>query len=57
MVDIKDLEKAVKEGKLDRREFISRMIALGVATTATSALWSGPAMAAQKKGGSLTTNG
>jgi peptide/nickel transport system substrate-binding protein len=51
MVDIKDLEKAVKEGKLDRREFISRMIALGVATTATSALWSGPAMAAQKKGG------
>jgi peptide/nickel transport system substrate-binding protein len=51
MSEIDNLHNKLARGEITRREFISRMMALGIATTATGALWSGPAMAAQKKGG------
>jgi peptide/nickel transport system substrate-binding protein len=51
MSETENLRLKLARGEITRREFISRMIALGVATTATGALWSGPALAAQKKGG------
>jgi len=51
MTEIENLQISLARGQITRREFISRMIALGVATTTTGALWSGPVMAAQKKGG------
>ena len=37
-MDIKDLEKAAKEGKLDRREFIKRAAALGLAAPFATSL-------------------
>jgi peptide/nickel transport system substrate-binding protein len=52
MVDIKDLEKAAKEGKLDRREFIKRAGALGLAAPfATSLLSQSVHAATPKRGG------
>ena len=52
MVDIKDLEKAAKEGKLDRREFIKRAGALGLAAPFAATLLSQSVHAAvPKKGG------
>ncbi len=51
MSEIDNLHNKLARGEITRREFISRMVALGVATTATGALWSSPALAAQKKGG------
>jgi peptide/nickel transport system substrate-binding protein len=52
MVDIKDLEKAAKEGKLDRREFIKRAGALGLAAPFATTLLSQSVHAAMpKKGG------
>jgi peptide/nickel transport system substrate-binding protein len=52
MVDIKDLEKAAKEGKLDRREFIKRAGALGLAAPFAATLLSQSVHAAMpKKGG------
>ena len=52
MVDIKDLEKAAREGKLDRREFIKRAGALGLAAPfATSLLSQAVHAATPKKGG------
>jgi len=55
MVDIKDLEKAAVEGKLDRREFIKRATALGLAAPfATSLLTQSVHAAMPKKGGKFT---
>ncbi|MDJ0776397.1 MAG: ABC transporter substrate-binding protein [Gammaproteobacteria bacterium] len=52
MVDIKDLEKAAREGKLDRREFIKRAGALGLAAPfATTLLTQAVQAATPKKGG------
>ena len=52
MVDIKDLEKAAKEGKLDRREFINAAGALGLAAPfATSLLTQSVHAAMPKRGG------
>ena len=52
MADIKDLEKATKEGKLDRREFIKRAGALGLAAPfATTLLSQSVHAAVPKKGG------
>jgi len=52
MVDIKDLEKAAREGKLDRREFIKRAAALGLAAPFAASLLSQSVHAAMpKKGG------
>ena len=52
MADIKDLEKAAREGKLDRREFIKRAGALGLAVPfATSLLSQSVHAATPKKGG------
>ena len=52
MADIKDLEKAAREGKLDRREFIKRAGALGLAAPfATSLLSQSVHAATPKKGG------
>ncbi len=51
MSDIDQLKNKLARGEISRREFISRMAALGLATTTAGALWSGPALAAQKKGG------
>ncbi len=54
MVDIKDLEKAAREGKLDRREFIKRAGALGLAAPfATSLLTQAVQAATPKKGGTF----
>jgi peptide/nickel transport system substrate-binding protein len=52
MVDIKDLEKAARTGKLDRREFIKRAGALGLAAPFAASLLSQSVHAAMpKKGG------
>ena len=52
MVNIKDLEKAAQEGKLDRREFIKRAGALGLAAPFAATLLSQSVHAAMpKKGG------
>ncbi|MCP3689782.1 MAG: ABC transporter substrate-binding protein [Gammaproteobacteria bacterium] len=52
MVDIKDLEKAVVDGRLDRREFIKRATALGLAAPfATSILTQAVHAATPKQGG------
>ena len=52
MVNIKDLEKAAKEGKLDRREFMRRAGALGLAAPFAASLLSQSVHAAMpKKGG------
>ncbi len=51
MSAIENLQRQLAQGLISRREFISRMVALGFATTATGLLLSGPAMAAQKRGG------
>jgi peptide/nickel transport system substrate-binding protein len=52
MVDIKDLVKATKQGTLDRREFIKRAGALGLAAPfATSLLSQSVQAATPKKGG------
>lgn len=52
MADIKDLEKAAREGKLDRREFIKRAGALGLAAPFAATLLSQSVHAAMpKKGG------
>lgn len=53
MSQIENLHNQLARGQISRREFMSRVVALGVAGTTASALWSGPAMAAQKKGGSF----
>jgi len=54
MVDIKDLEKAAQEGKLDRREFIKRSGALGLAAPFAATLLSQSVHAATpKKGGTF----
>jgi peptide/nickel transport system substrate-binding protein len=54
MVDIKDLEKAAKEGKLDRREFIKRAGALGLAAPFAASLLTQSVHAAMpKRGGSF----
>jgi peptide/nickel transport system substrate-binding protein len=49
MVDIKDLEKAAKEGKLDRREFIKRAGALGLAAPFAASLLTQSVHAAMPK--------
>ena len=52
MVDIKDLEKAAREGKLDRRDFMKRAAALGLAAPfATSLLSQSVHAATPKRGG------
>ena len=52
MVDIKDLEKAARDGKLGRREFIKRAGALGLAAPFAATLLSQSVHAAMpKKGG------
>lgn len=51
MSEFDKLHLKLTRNQITRREFLSRMAALGIATTATSALLSGPAMAMQKKGG------
>jgi peptide/nickel transport system substrate-binding protein len=52
MADIKDLEKAAREGKLDRREFIKRAGALGLAAPfATSLLTQSAHAVMPKRGG------
>ena len=38
MPDIKDFEKAAREGKIDRREFIKRATALGLAAPFATSL-------------------
>ena len=55
-MDIKDLEKAAVEGKLDRREFIKRAAALGLAAPFATSLLTQSAHAAMtpKKGGKYT---
>ena len=51
-MDIKDLEKAARDGKLDRREFIKRAGALGLAAPFAASLLSQSVHAATpKKGG------
>ena len=51
-MDIKDLEKAAKEGKLERREFIKRAAALGMAAPFAATMLSQSVHAAiPKKGG------
>jgi len=52
MMDIKDLEKLVIDGKLDRRDFIKRAAALGLAAPIATTLLSQSVYAAMpKKGG------
>lgn len=51
MSELDKLHQKLALGIISRREFISRMVALGFATTAAGLMVSGPAMAAQKKGG------
>ena len=54
MVDIKDLEKAAREGKLDRRDFMKRAAALGLAAPFATSLLSQSVQAAMpKRGGSF----
>ena len=54
MPDIKDLEKAAREGKIDRREFIKRAGALGLAAPfATTLLTQAVQAAVPKKGGTF----
>ena len=57
MADIKDLEKAAKEGKLDRREFIKRAGALGLAAPFAATLLSQSVHAATPKKGGLYKQG
>ena len=57
MVDIKDLEKAAKEGKLDRREFIKRAGALGLAAPFATSLLSQSVHAAMPKSGGRFVQG
>ena len=49
---IKDLEKRLREGRIDRRDFLLGATALGVSAAAASA-FAGKARAAPKKGGRL----
>ncbi|KAA3631701.1 MAG: peptide ABC transporter substrate-binding protein [Proteobacteria bacterium] len=51
MSEIDRLQKQLASGKITRREFMSRMTAIGAAAAAPGALFSGSAMAAPKKGG------
>jgi peptide/nickel transport system substrate-binding protein len=51
MVDIKDLERAAKEGKLDRREFMRRAGALGLAAPFAASLLTQSVHAAMPKPG------
>ena len=51
MSEIEHLQRQLAQGLISRREFISRMVALGFATTTAGLLLSTPAMAAQKRGG------
>jgi peptide/nickel transport system substrate-binding protein len=54
MSDIKDLEKAAREGKLDRRDFMKRAAALGLAAPFAASLLSQSVQAAMpKRGGSF----
>jgi peptide/nickel transport system substrate-binding protein len=57
MADIKDLEKAAREGKLDRREFIKRAGALGLAAPFATSLLSQSVHAATPKRGGLYKQG
>ncbi|MEE8289210.1 MAG: twin-arginine translocation signal domain-containing protein, partial [Nitrosomonadaceae bacterium] len=52
MSNIKDLEESVKQGTLERREFIKRAAALGIAAPFATSLFSQSVHAAMpKKGG------
>ena len=53
MSEIENLHNQLARGQITRREFMSRAIALGVIGATGSALWAGPAMAMQKKGGNF----
>jgi len=57
MVDIKDLEKAAREGKLDRRDFIKRATALGLAAPFAVSLLSQSVHAAMPKQGGYFKQG
>ena len=51
MSEIDELNIKLARGEISRREFMSRTLALGVATTLPAAMFSGPASAMSKKGG------
>ena len=51
MSDLDNLHQKLARGLISRREFISRLAALGFAATATGLMFPGTAMAAQKRGG------
>ncbi len=51
MNEINKLKQQLASGRISRREFISRMTAIGAAAAAPGALFSGGAMAQPKKGG------
>ncbi|MDH3387857.1 MAG: ABC transporter substrate-binding protein [Gammaproteobacteria bacterium] len=57
MVDIKDLEKAARAGKLDRREFIKRAGALGLSLPFATSLLSQSVHAAMPKRGGKFVQG
>lgn len=48
-----NIEKAAREGKLPRREFIKYSVAAGLAASTASGLWVDKALAAPKKGGTF----
>ncbi len=51
MSEISRLKKQLASGRISRREFVSRMAAIGAAAAAPGAMLSSPAMAQAKKGG------
>jgi len=54
MSTLKDLEKLFLQGKMSRREFLSRAAALGLSAAIVPSLWAAPARAATpKQGGRL----
>jgi len=50
---IEELQRQLSEGRLNRRDFISRATALGVTASMATGLWSDSALAAPKQGGRL----
>ncbi|MDP6705527.1 MAG: ABC transporter substrate-binding protein [Alphaproteobacteria bacterium] len=53
MRNIKELERLLKQGKLNRRDFMAGATAMGVSAAAASTLLSSTALAAPKKGGKI----
>jgi len=54
MSELKKLESLLSQGKISRRDFLTRASALGIAVTVAPSILIGEARAAPKRGGKFT---